>query len=148
MFLLVVYLWLKMEFLIHHYCKGGVENFPISSKKSKFTEVPSDTRASGKWINWTTIQDFCLFRFLTLADTARLDIIITLVPSDLTLPLQLGSQLQLACNIYTDPAIDLSSTGWLYNDQPFYLFNNHKYVVYNTPASGKSNLSLKDWNYF
>ena len=87
----------------------------------------------------------CFCKFLIVVDTARLDIIVTLVPSDLTLPLRLGRQLQLACNINTDPAIDLSSSGWLYNDQPFYLFNNHKYVVYYTPASGKKCERLKSF---
>ena len=76
--------------------------------------------------------------FLEFSDTAHLDIIISPVASDSGLPLQLGRQLQLGCNIYTEPAVDLRACGWLYNDQPFYLFNNHKYIVYYTPSAGKS----------
>lgn len=73
-----------------------------------------------------------------IVDTAHLDILISVVPSDSGLPLQVGRQLQLACNVYTDPAVDLSACGWLHNDQPFYLFNNHKYIVYYTPEAGET----------
>ena len=75
---------------------------------------------------------FCL----SDSEDQRLSIRISPLPTDSGFPYALYRQVQLRCAIDTEPAIDIKSCGWRFNNDPDFLENNNKYTLYKRPSRG------------
>lgn len=74
--------------------------------------------------------------FFSDSDDQRLTIRITPLPADSGYPFSLHRQVQLRCDIDTEPAIDIGSCGWRFDYGDQFLTNNNKYTLYVHPSRG------------
>ena len=76
--------------------------------------------------------------FSNTSESQHLTVSISARTNNSGLPLRIARQVQLVCVVEAQPAIDVTSAGWLHKVKAGYLMNNDKYTVNVQPASGSS----------